>query len=44
MAYEFLIREKYPFLDYILKNSETINNMGDFYTILTFANQLFLEI
>lgn len=41
VAFELQIREKYPFLDYVLKNSELINSMGDFYTVLSFSNELF---
>lgn len=36
--YELIIREKYPFLDYILKNSESICSMQDFYNVISFSN------
>lgn len=36
--YELNIRENYPFLDYLLKNSDSIIRMLDFYNILTFSN------
>lgn len=39
-----MIKNKYPLLDFILKNSETINNMTDFETILQFSNQLNAEV
>ena len=38
--YELNIRENYPFLDYLLNNSESIIRMLDFYNILTFSNEL----
>lgn len=44
VAFEMLIREKYPFLDYVLKNSEEFNRMADFKTVLMFANDLFSEV
>jgi hypothetical protein len=44
VAFELLIREKYPFLDYVLKNTDLINSMGDFHTVLSFANQLFVVV
>lgn len=42
--YELNIRENYPFLDYILKNSESITDMFDFYNIISFSNELAKEI
>ena len=42
--YELNIRENYPFLDYLLKNSDSIIRMLDFYNILTFSNELAKEI
>lgn len=36
--YELNIRENYPFLDYLLKNSDSIIRMLDFYNVLTFSN------
>lgn len=44
VTYELLIRQNYPFLDYILKNSELINSFADFFKVLSFANELFLEV
>lgn len=38
------IRENYPFLDYLLKNSDSIIRMLDFYNILTFSNELAKEV
>ena len=42
--YELNIRENYPFLDYLLKNSDSIIRMLDFYNILTFSNELAKEV
>jgi hypothetical protein len=36
--YELNIRENYPFLDYVLKNSDSISSMFDFYNVLSFSN------
>ncbi len=40
-AFEAIIKEKYPVLDYILKNLGMFINMQDFYIVLEFSNQLF---
>jgi hypothetical protein len=40
VAYELQIRQNYPFLDYVLKNCENINDMRDFYRVLSFSNEL----
>jgi hypothetical protein len=40
VSFELIIKEKYPFLDYVLKNRESIANMKDFCTIIIFCNDL----
>jgi hypothetical protein len=38
MSFELLIKEHYPFLDYILKNIDAISGMADFHRVVSFAN------
>ena len=44
VAYELMIRENFPFLDFLLKNSDLINSINDFFTVVSFSNELFAEV
>ena len=40
ISFELLIKEHYPFLDYVLNNIGTISSMADFHRVISFANEL----
>lgn len=44
VKYESLIKDKYPFLDYILKQSDLFFQMKNFYNVISFVNELHKEV
>lgn len=44
VKYEAFIKEKYPFLDYILKQSDLFIQMKNFYNVISYVNELHKEV
>jgi hypothetical protein len=38
VKYEAFIKEKYPYLDYVLKQSDQFAQMENFYKLISFVN------